>query len=206
MIYWKERFLRALWWLGTATVLFWLLVGSVAYWVKHKWLPADTSGWAQAIGSFIAVGVAIAIPYFQGLRQSMEKKEELRSARLDSYNATRALVEHIQKLFVRVVELDALDFVLNRGDSSLPHELRQAAAMIREFPVTALSTEMVHYLIGLREEAAFGEHIAKTMKGGSVMMPPSFERSRRSAKLSVQRLEAWINEIDELEDRLRNAD
>lgn len=48
----------ALWWFIVGGAGVWLLVGSVAYWVKHGWLPPDTSGWVQAIGSIGAISVA----------------------------------------------------------------------------------------------------------------------------------------------------
>jgi len=48
----------ALWWFIVGGAGAWLLVGSVAYWVKHGWLPPDTSGWVQAIGSIGAISVA----------------------------------------------------------------------------------------------------------------------------------------------------
>lgn len=59
----KEWSLWALWWFLLGGGVLWLLVGSVAYWVKKGWLPPDASGWVQAIGSILAIAVAIGVAY-----------------------------------------------------------------------------------------------------------------------------------------------
>lgn len=59
-----ERTLWAVWGLLSCGAVLWLLVGSVAYWVKHGWLPADTSGWVQALGSILAIVGAALFPYW----------------------------------------------------------------------------------------------------------------------------------------------
>lgn len=59
-----EHTLWAVWALLFGGAALWLLVGSVAYWVKHGWLPADTSGWVQALGSILAIAGAALFPYW----------------------------------------------------------------------------------------------------------------------------------------------
>lgn len=80
----------------------WLLVGSVAYWVKKGWLPSDSAGWAQAIGAFVAIVVAIALPYFQSRQQLRERRETNQRDRIDSINATYALMDHMESLYKRL--------------------------------------------------------------------------------------------------------
>ncbi|MDH4550868.1 hypothetical protein [Pseudomonas sp. BN607] len=78
----------------SATV--WVIVGSVGYWAKLGWIPADGAGWAQAIGAFVAITVAIAVPYHQNYQQRVQRDEADRKARLDGINATLALMNHVK--------------------------------------------------------------------------------------------------------------
>lgn len=73
----KERSFWALWWLMFGGAGLWLLVGSVAYWVKHGWLPPDTAGWVQAVGSVLALAVAVSVPVWQRYRTEQDKSEAL---------------------------------------------------------------------------------------------------------------------------------
>jgi hypothetical protein len=54
--------LWGLWCLIFGSAVIWLLVGAVGYWVKLGWLPKDASDWVQAIGSVIAIFVAVIVP------------------------------------------------------------------------------------------------------------------------------------------------
>lgn len=80
MIEWS---LWALWGLLLGGAVLWLLVGSVAYWVRWGWLPADTSGWVQALGTLGAIAVAVAVPIYQ---RAQDRKERER-ARLEQLSA-----------------------------------------------------------------------------------------------------------------------
>ncbi|MGN0924700.1 hypothetical protein [Ectopseudomonas mendocina] len=76
----KEWSLWALWWLLIGGATLWLLVGSVAYWVLRGWLPPDASGWVQAIGSVLAIAVAIVVAY-AGHRMALKIRSEEEDAR-----------------------------------------------------------------------------------------------------------------------------
>lgn len=68
----------ALWWFLIGGAGLWLLVGTVAYWVKHGWLPADTSGWVQAIGSVAAIVAAAIIASHQHVVAERKHKKDRR--------------------------------------------------------------------------------------------------------------------------------
>ncbi|WP_375737720.1 hypothetical protein [Pseudomonas boanensis] len=73
--------LWALWWLLVGSASVWLLAGSVAYWAKTGWLPADTSGWVQAIGGLLAIGVALMIPFIQRAQnKDRQRQDEIQAA------------------------------------------------------------------------------------------------------------------------------
>ncbi|MCX4217444.1 hypothetical protein MKZ87_07305 [Pseudomonas sp. MCal1] len=198
----------ALWTIFIVGASLWLLVGSVAYWVRKGWLPADSAGWAQAIGAFVAIVVALALPYFQNRQQQRERRESNRSARLESFNATYALMDHMEGLYKR---LEAYTEVRHsafgnriRGEKtdSLLHELNQAAAMLREIPVTAISNQMVIFVIGLREVANFGEFVSGTIHN-PMLDPLDIHGIRNKVLANRQLIMRWMNELDELEEDVR---
>lgn len=187
----------------------WLLVGSVAYWVRNGWLPADSAGWAQAIGAFVAIVVAIALPYFQSRQQRNDRAEENLSERLNGMNATYALMTHMEGLYARLeVYTQPISSLFGnqvRGSKSdsLLHELNQAAAMLREIPVTAISSQMVYFIIGLREVANYGEFVSATIFGASLDQTVNFRRQRK-IKANRQLIERWMSELDALENEARS--
>ena len=198
-----------LWTLIALGSTLWLLVGSVAYWVRNEWLPADSAGWAQAIGAFVAIVVAIALPYLQSRQQRNDRAEEVLSERLNGMNATYALMTHMKDLYARlevyakpVPSLFGTSLNGSQSDSLL-HELNQAAAMLREMPVTAISSQMVYFIIGLREVANYGEFVSSTFYAAANDSAGNLSRYR---KISTNRklIEAWMEELSVLEDDLRN--
>lgn len=70
--------LWAVWALLFGGAALWLLVGSVAYWVKHGWLPPDTSGWVQGLGAILAIAIAITVPWYQKRHDLTLKEQEKR--------------------------------------------------------------------------------------------------------------------------------
>jgi len=186
----------------------WLLVGAVAYWVRQGWLPADSAGWAQAIGAFVAIVVAIALPYFQSRQQRNDRAAEILSERLNGMNATYALMSHMEGLYARlevyatpVSSLYGISLKGSQSDSLL-HEINQAAAMLREIPVTAISSQMVYFIIGLREVANYGEFVSATLHS-----PTNDSVSTRSRQDKISRnrqlIEKWMEELSALEDEER---
>lgn len=186
----------------------WLLVGSVAYWVRNEWLPADSAGWAQAIGAFVAIVVAIALPYLQSRQQRNDRAEEVLRERLNGMNATYALMLHMERLYARLVNYakpmpSVFGSSLSGSKSdSLLHELNQAAAMLREIPVTAISSQMVYFIIGLREVANYGEFVSSTLHTPA---NDSTENILRHKKISSKRelIERWMDELSVLQDDVR---
>ena len=140
----------------------WVLVASVAFFVRRDWLPPDTSGWAQAIGGILAVIVAMAVPLIQNRQQRTQLEKKEHTDRLSSITATLALVEHVRKALVDLsVEMSGFKLQDNRRHierQGAAHNAIQSAAMLREIPVTTFSTEMVKSIIRLREIANYGEY------------------------------------------------
>lgn len=152
----------SMWAILTLSSLTWVLVGSVAYWVKQGWLPPDSSGWAQAIGGLLAVLVAIGAPLYQNIHQQKVREEEHAGRVADGIYATLALAEHIYGLLERMSSLFGLSASLkpNYGlkIKAVQHDVAQAAIMIREVPITSLTVLMVNYVVRLREMISFAEH------------------------------------------------
>lgn len=203
----------SIWALWSALIMgatLWVLVGSVAYWVKKAWLPSDSAGWAQAIGAFVAIVVAIALPYFQSRQQLRERREINQRDRLDSINATYALMDHMDGLYKRLSVYTEIQSTIMgtriRGEKtdSLLHELNQAAAMLREIPVTAISNQMVIYVIGLREAANFGEFVSQTIHN-PMLGAHEIRELRKKVLANRELIERWMNDLDEFADEVRRG-
>ncbi|MDC7825302.1 hypothetical protein PQS90_09080 [Pseudomonas sp. BLCC-B13] len=194
----------AIWWLFWGGAAVWLLVGSVAYWVQKGWMPADSAGWAQALGSFVAIIVALALPYFQARKQSSDREDDELRKRLEAINAAYALISHFHGLFKRLAVYDTTWPIdqLFRVKNPLGHELVQAAAMLREIPVTALSNELVHFMVGLREVANYGEYSGLQLD----KLAPGhreFVTIQSQSLANVELLQRWMDELFSLESYVR---
>lgn len=151
----------SLWAILTLSAVSWILVGSVAWWVKNDWLPKDTSGWAQAIGSLLAVLVAVGAPIYQNHHQRKTREEEYTSKKTDGIYATLALAEHVKELLERMSALFSITASLspnfNKNLKIVQNDTVSAAVMIREIPITSLTVLMVRYVLRLRELAGLAE-------------------------------------------------
>jgi hypothetical protein len=198
-----------LWAVLVMGAVLWLLVGSVAYWVRDGWLPADSAGWAQAIGAFVAIVVAIALPYFQSRQQQADLRAAALRERLDGINATYALMQHMETLYKRLKVYVYPSHSLFGGPirglrvDSLLHELKQAASMLREIPVTAISNEMVFFVIGLREVANYGEFVANAIEAGMVNQTDALSY-RSKVVANHELLIRWMKELEGLEAEVVN--
>ena len=144
------------------SALSWVLIGSIGYWLKLGWLPAETSGWAQFGGGLLAVVVAIWVPYDQNRRAQQDLRLREQSERLNSILAALALAKHIFKVNLELSS-EAMGFRINDPSRNVQrqaaaHNAVQAASMLREIPVTEFSTEMVEAVVKLREIAGYGEY------------------------------------------------
>jgi hypothetical protein len=180
----------------------WILVGSVAYWVKKGWLPPDSAGWAQAIGGLLAVMVAIAVPAYQSYHQQKQLQEKDVRDRQDGMEATRALMEHLLGVQTRL-RTGLYQFQLRRGlfesldgARASAHDAKQAAAMLRELSVVALSVQMVHFLVGMREVASYGEFAAQAIDNPMSVVSPDVLNKLKS---NIELLKKWIDELEGLE-------
>lgn len=96
----KAWSLWALWWILIGIVVSWLLVGSVAYWVKHGLLPPDASGWVQALGAILAVGVAVALPAWQRMGEKKLRQRQQREREITAYLQLEHLTVEVRALLV----------------------------------------------------------------------------------------------------------
>lgn len=96
----KAWSLWALWWFLIGIAVSWLLVGSVAYWVKHGWLPPDASGWVQALGAILAVAVAVALPAWQRSGDERLRQKQQREREITTYLQLNHLVVEVRALLV----------------------------------------------------------------------------------------------------------
>jgi len=187
--------------------VFWLLVGSVAYWVRKGWLPADSAGWAQAIGAFVAIVIAVALPYFQSRQQQIQRDDAEKRNRLEGINATYALMIHMQGLYDRLgvyakpVHGITGAYWQREESDSLEHELTQSAAMLREIPVVAISNQMVYFIIGLREVANYAEFVSKALANRSLDTLQIYS-IREKILSNIELIKGWLTDLDDLEEEL----
>lgn len=71
-----EWTLWAIWWLVIGSAVIWVIVGSAGYWVRVGWVPDAAASWAQALGSILAVVVALAVPIHLWFRERADKYDE----------------------------------------------------------------------------------------------------------------------------------
>ncbi|XSS65435.1 hypothetical protein ACP9OK_10875 [Pseudomonas sp. B11] len=206
-VWWPERALQYsfgfMWLLGALSAVVWTVVGSVGYWSRIGWLPVDAAGWAQAFGAIVAIVVAIAIPYFQQESLRKQKEETELKARLDGINATYALMIHVSDIYTRLkLALRVLSFANNPLDwKAVAHDLKQSAAMLREIPVTAISNEMVHFLVGLREVSNYGEFLSGLMDYPNPSLVFSLEIIDK-VDANVSLVGRWVEELELLENSI----
>ncbi|WP_438301638.1 hypothetical protein [Pseudomonas sp. NMS19W] len=151
----------------------------------------------------VAIVVAIAIPYYQNYTQQRQREDSALKQRLDGISATYALMNHVAETHKRLVSV----FLYNRKwadpeRQSVSHDLKQSAAMLREIPVTALSNEMVHFLVALREVSNFGEFIAEklTQYPEPIILLDVVNKVKANAAL----IDRWMKELDLLEQDARS--
>lgn len=202
-----ERTIWALWWLLFAGASLWLMVGSAAYFVRSGYLPPDTAGWAQALGGFLAVAVAIGVPYFQA-RQALALREvEGREGRAEDCAAVYSIVSHFQELMRRLQLETRFQFAgYVCRDGTLVREMRDAAEMVRSVSVNGFSSHMVFFVLGLRKVAAFFEYAADKLEEAMSPMllgKPPVDHLRIRAGDELAKLETWLTQVGDYEAALR---
>lgn len=68
--------------------------------------------------------------------------------------------------------------------------------MLRELSVVALSVEMVHFVVGMREVASYGEFSAAMLDSTHSILTPGVLQQLDANIISLQK---WISELDDLE-------
>lgn len=99
-----ERTLWAMWWLLLVVSSFWLMIGSVSYWVRNGYLPADASGWVQAVGAVVAIGVALVIPLYQRAHEQESRRD---AARELEFSRSEQLLSLCEEAYTVVTTFDA---------------------------------------------------------------------------------------------------
>ncbi|QMV65156.1 hypothetical protein VUJ49_08910 [Pseudomonas berkeleyensis] len=83
-----ERSLWALWVLLVGGAFLWMLVGSVAYWSLHGWLPDKAADWVQAIGSVVAILAVIGVSYWERRNVQLDKSRSDYQYLMRAFNAS----------------------------------------------------------------------------------------------------------------------
>jgi len=111
-------------------------------------------------------------------------------------------MEHLLGVQVRLRK-GLVDFQLRRsfansldGARVSAHDAQQAAAMLRELSVVALTVEMVHFVVGMREVASYGEFAAKNIDNPLAVLTPGI---LKELDKNIDSLKKWITELDDLE-------
>jgi len=76
-----EPTIWAMWGLIVGGACLWVTVGSIGYFSRERWLPNDTAGWVQAIGSIAAIFTAVAIGVHQTRSASRQRVLDAESKR-----------------------------------------------------------------------------------------------------------------------------
>ncbi|WP_429521054.1 hypothetical protein [Pseudomonas sp. 2725] len=188
--------LWALWVLFFGTAAFWLLVGSVAYWVKHGWLPPDTSGWVQGLSAIVAIAIAIAVPWYQKRHDLTLKEREKRLLEVARSEQLLCLCQEVQ-IFV-----DSQPYDDAHADYKPSNEMRRTIltdqlARLTETQKGELNAERMRIGLKLRFEIhdwlkyfagdvppALGDFFDRTWK-----RQPRLERIRDEAENEVRKLD-----------------
>lgn len=139
----------------------WILVGSVAYWVKNGWLPADTSGWVQALGGLLAVAVAIAVPAWQKNHEVKLANLDDRRRRIDCVNAVLSLTQDLIGHF----EVAAHSVSLRTGKlrdtrKAAMEQLARVTKSCIDLDLVAFGNEMVSFVLVIKGAALYAEQAA----------------------------------------------
>lgn len=155
----------------------WLLVGSVAYWVKHAWLPANTEGWVQAIGSLLALVVAIGIPLTLKLQERATEREAKKQLQRAAYFQLGKLVEQIQYLLMPKDAVLLKDFY-GDGCHAAYLYLLNIAKRLDELETASADQQLMTYTHKVRVEVfSFVQHLEPRDKCGE------FQRSRLKGRV-----------------------
>lgn len=187
----------------------WILFGSVAYWVRHGWLPPDTAGWAQAVGVFFTIVVAIAVPAFQSRKQHLDKRNDQVQARLDGVRAVNALLVHVEDGFIRVNDFYSPQpsslgsLPLKSAADPLWSDLARASELVREISVVSLSNEMVSYMITIREVANYGDFLSKNQ--GAILLGNESVLAKNQVRNHLSKLRDIKKRLTDLERQISSA-
>ncbi|MBG7399671.1 hypothetical protein ACPTJ8_05435 [Pseudomonas aeruginosa] len=192
-----ERTIWAIWWLFFVSASLWLLVGSTAYWVKNGYLPADTAGWAQALGGFLAIAVAIGVPYFQTRKSIADRHAEERFAKCSNSGAAYSLVCHFEQLMRRLArEASKAGLSTVKADAVLRRELKDTVTLLEGVPVTVFGSELVFVVLGLRQIAVFCELAAEKLEAKDFTQGIDVSDIPGQAQQKLKELAGWRENLE----------
>lgn len=175
----------------------WLLVGSVAYWVKHGWLPADTSGWVQALGALLAVAVAIAVPAWQKRHELKLADLDRKSERIDSIKAVIALTKDLRVHFQVAENEFARAPIFPGADEYRVRAIKPLARVSSSFASIELNSfgnEMVSYVLVIKSAANY----ALELEDNSYPYTRNFTEIARECRARITGFRLQENELSEL--------
>lgn len=163
----KEWSLWALWWLLLGGAALWLLVGSVSYWVIHDWLPADAAGWAQALGALVAVAVAIAVPYWQRVKDDQQRREADFLQRKQRLESVSELVRHQIELIAELKDRPNREYrsITDVAEALFALKLEQNDRELQRMPVDAFGSQHISALLAIKGAAGLMLVIYRAVPG-----------------------------------------
>ncbi|WP_041705825.1 hypothetical protein [Pseudomonas fulva] len=117
----------------------------------------DAAVWVQAIGSVVAIGIAIWVPYHQGHQIRMQRLHDERQMQLQGYYSVLALIDQQLDLLSRIESANLgwsrliSDFSLAQLHSDLMNNQRQSD----QLQVNAFGVGVIHYTLLIKDVGSF---------------------------------------------------
>lgn len=180
-----------------ATILLVMLLLPILILVKVK----DPAAWFQGIGTVVAMFGAIGTASIQRRHAEFEDRKKDGVRKSDSINTLLALIDYQRRTF------DAFEkacrqpgpftyqgqiFSGMKIDVGAVIKLRHCAEMFLAFPIDTLDYNVIHYVIGLRENAGVAMSWIESVKHES----PAALVSEVQGRLKM--IEKWEGEVQEL--------
>ena len=147
---WKkliEPTVWVIWGLVVGGAGLWVIVGSIGYFGKEGWLPDDTAGWVQAIGSIGAILAAIWIS--GGERRHREKIEK--DWRRDSISRGVEASEYARKIVQNTIGLFECESLPRVEIPRFLGVVEAAAVRVKEVSVSpGVDSELLGHLYEVR--------------------------------------------------------
>lgn len=163
------------------------------------WDSKDAPAWVQAIGSIVAIVIAIAVPYVQRQHALEAQADAEFRVRSDGYFAAISLVE----VQIRLLERCEVGWGWSssyglRDPERLVEDLVRNQRQMEGLSIDSLGYEMVCYLLMVKEVAGFGGHFASTLATAGQRVSDPLRLLGLEAARHVAELKKARDEIEEM--------